>query len=185
MNFVYCFGFFLVNITLITVGILQCRLIVIIVKYGSKLCSIYRGNTLMRCWILNIFNTVTAENQRPVCFSIRIILIENLFIDPHRFIKFVVATKMVCSIVHIRTLIIIELGQRLLCATVFAGGYGFIIVNFKCATAHFTFKECHYLSPPKVILNLKLHSGQTTLESSSACHSKYESSSLQLGQTTS
>ena len=95
----------------------------------------------MRRRILDIFNTVTAENKRPIGFSIGVVLIEDLFINTHRLIKFVITTEVVSSVVHVCTLIIIEFRQRLLCAAVFTSRHTFVIINFKCATAHFTFEN--------------------------------------------
>ena len=143
LNLVDRFGFFLINRLLITVSILQGRLIVVIVKDRGKLGAVDRRHTLVCRRILDVFDAVAAEHQRPIRFGIGAVLVEQLLVNAHRLVKFAIAAEVVGAVVHVGKLIVVEFRQGLLCAAVFAFHNAYTRGDFQCAAAHFTFKECH------------------------------------------
>ena len=145
LDFVDGSCFFLVDCTLIPVSVLQGRLVVLIVEDWCELCSVYGGNTFMRSRILNVFDTVTAQHQRPVCFSIGRVLIQDLLIQPCRLVEFVVPAKMVRTIVQVCPPVVVKTRQCLLSSAGVANAYGISGVEFNRASAHFTFEDRHSL----------------------------------------
>ena len=147
LNFVDCIGFRLIYLTLIAVCILQGRFIVLIVKYRSILRTIDRGNTFMCGRVFHIFNAITAQEDRPIAFCIGVILIEYLLINRHSLVEIVVPTEVVSSVIKIGFSLIIELGNSLLCAAVFACRNRLRAVYFKRSAANFTLKYSHDVLP--------------------------------------
>ena len=68
LNFVDSIGFRFVYLSLIFVGIHDSGLIILIVKYGRKLCAVNSRKMLMGCRIFYVFNSITAKNNRPIYF---------------------------------------------------------------------------------------------------------------------
>ncbi len=69
------------------------------------------------------------------------ILVEDLLIDGHGLIEFVIPAEMIRPIVQIHPLVIIQSGQGLLCAAVFAFHNGLPGLDFQRSAAHFTFEN--------------------------------------------
>ena len=95
--------------------------------------------------ILYIFNTVATKNERPVGFRIGVVFSQNLFVDAHSLIIFIVATKMISAIIEISASIIVKLRQSLFSATAIAHSYGVTGGKFQRSAAHFAFEDCHRL----------------------------------------
>ena len=92
------------------VGMFKRSEVVHVFKEAVKACPVAGGQPFIAHRVFHIFNTVTAKNKRPICLSIGFILIENLLINAHSLIKLIVTTEMVCSVIEVRSFLIIELG---------------------------------------------------------------------------
>ena len=144
LNFIDLRRFLFIDRLLENIGTGQGRLIVIIVVNGGILRTVYGRNTLTRCGILHIFNAVAAEHQRPIGLGIGGILVQNLLIDPHRFIELVITAKMIGAIIQIGTVLIIQPRQGLLRTAIGAKNICFSFGGFQCTAAHFTSTNCHF-----------------------------------------
>ena len=138
-----CLGF--IYVFLIAVGILDSRAIVLVGVYRGVLRSIDRGDLLVAYRIFDVYYAVAAEHDRPVRLSVGIVLVKYLLVDGERLVVFIVSAQMVCSVVEISALIVGELGKGLRGSAEFAFCYRCVAVYFKRTTAHFTFKNSHYL----------------------------------------
>ena len=132
--------FFFVNAPLISIGILQSGFIVIIVKNRCVLCAVYRRHTLVGSRVFDVFDTIAAKHQRPVCFSIGAVLIEYLLVDAHCFIKIIVSAEMIRAVVQICLSIVVKARKRLLRTAGVAHSNSCSLLKFNLAAAHFAFK---------------------------------------------
>ena len=54
--------------------------------------------------------TVTAEDERPIRFCVGVVLIENILIDAHCLIKFIISSEMACTVIQAFNFIIVKIG---------------------------------------------------------------------------
>ena len=101
LDFIDGFGLGLIDIPLGGIGIVQGRLVVIIIKDRGKLRPVHRRHAFVGGRILHIFNTVTAEHKRPICFGVGLVLVQDLLIDAHGLIVFIVASEVVSTVIEI------------------------------------------------------------------------------------
>ena len=94
----------------------------------------------MRSGILHVFDTVSAENERPVRFCIGVVLVQDLLINRHCFVEIVIPAEMVGSVVKICFFVVVKTRQCLLCAAGIAYADRRSLLEFYCAAAHFTFE---------------------------------------------
>ena len=139
--------FFLIDCALIPIGMLQGRLVILIIEDRCELRPVYSGNAFMRSRILDIFNAVAAKHQRPVSLGVCRILVQNLLIQARSFVKFVVSAEMIGAVVQICPAAIIQPRQGLLCAAGIADAYGCPGFKFDRAPAHFTLEDGHNQTP--------------------------------------
>ena len=99
LDFVYCFCFCFINLSLNAVCILQRQLIILICQNRSKLRTVDSRYPFMSTGIFYILDSVPAEYKRPVCFGIFRILIENLIINIHCLVKFIILAEMIGSVI--------------------------------------------------------------------------------------
>lgn len=141
MNLVYRLSLILIKLFLIAVGIVQSGLVVIVIENRRKLSAVHGGNALAALRVFHIFDSVVAENERPIRLGVGVVLVEYLLIDSRRLVEIVVAAKMVRAVVKIRSSVVVQTGQGLLCAARVAHADGIPGVKFYCAAAHFTFED--------------------------------------------
>ena len=129
----------------------QRAFVVLIVKNRGKLRAVDGGHTPVCGRGFHIFNPVPAQNQRPICLGVRVVLIENLLIDPHCFVKFIVAPKMIGAVVHLRAPFVVQLWQRLRRPAVLTLRRTLSRSYIQCRPAHLTFEYCHRFYPNDVV----------------------------------
>ena len=141
LNLVYRLSLILIKLFLIAVGIVQSGLVVIVIENRRKLSAVHGGNALVALRVFHIIDSVVAENERPIRLGVGVVLVEYLLIDSRRLVEIVVAAKMVRAVVKIRSSVVVQTGQGLLCAARVAHADGIPGVKFYCAAAHFTFEK--------------------------------------------
>ena len=145
LNIVDRLCFFYVELALISVSVLNSGFVVIVVEDRGELSAVDRRHAFMRRGVLHVFNTVLTEYERPVRFRISRVLRQNLLVYRRSFIKFVIPTEMVGTVVKIRPSVIVQTRQSLFRSAVVAYTYGRSLLKFYCAAAHFTFEDRHIL----------------------------------------
>ena len=101
-------SFLLIDAALASIGILEGRFIVVVIKDGRELGTVDGRDTLVSCRIFDVLDTVTTEHNGPIGLSIGGIIVEDLFIDSHRFVEVVVSAEMVGAIIEIGASIVIQ-----------------------------------------------------------------------------
>mgnify|MGYP006918084263 CR=1 FL=1 len=94
----------------------------------------------MRSGILHVFDTVSAENERPVRFCIGVVLVQDLLINRHCFVEIVIPAEMVGPVVKVCFPIIVQPREGLFRTAGITNANGCALLEFYCAAAHFTFE---------------------------------------------
>ena len=140
LNIVDGGSFFLINNALQGIAIFQGGLVVFIVKNRGELRAVDSRNTPVCGRVFHIFDTVTAQHQRPIGFRIGRVFAQNPLVKALRLVEIIGAPEMVCSIKEVCLFIVVQSWQRLLCSATVAGANRIALLKFNCSSAHFTFK---------------------------------------------
>ena len=143
LNFIYCCRFGFIKLPLLTVGTFYRRFIILVIENRCELCPVHRRNSFVCCRILNVFYSVSAQDDRPVAFRILSILIENLFINAHCLVKIIIPAEMICPIKKICLFLIVKSGKGLLRPAILTCCNCQTGIYLKRSAAYFAFEHSH------------------------------------------
>ena len=157
LNFVDRAGFFLVELALREIGILDGGLVVVVIEYGGELRAVDRRDAFVRRRVLDVLDAVPAENERPVRLGVGAVLVQDLLIQAHRLVKLVIAAEVVGAVVEIGAAVIVQPRERLLRTAAVAHADGSPRLKLHRPAAHFAFEYCHDPISLLSICFLRLH----------------------------
>ena len=110
LNFVDSSRLLLVNGSLVSVGVLERRLVILVHENRRKLRTVDGRHTLVCGGVFDVLDTVAAEHERPIRLTVCLVLFEDLFVHRHSLVKFVRPTEMVGAVIHIGAPVVVKLG---------------------------------------------------------------------------
>ena len=99
--------------------------------------------------VIHIFDTVTAQDKPPIGLGLLREVCHDALIYARRLVELTGQPQSVGSAEQSQLLFIVNLGNSLLCAAIFALGNSFAFYDLQISSAHFTFDHSHILSPSK------------------------------------
>ena len=99
--------------------------------------------------VIHIFDTVTAQDKPPIGLGFLGEVRHDALIYARRLVELTGQPQSVGSAEQSQLLFIVNLGNSLLCAAIFALGNSFAFYDLQISSAHFTFDHSHILSPSK------------------------------------
>ena len=109
----------------------------------------------MACRILNIFDSVATQNERPVCFRVVRRKRDDLLVNSRRLIKVVPPAQQLRTLVEPGDTLTVQPRQRLPRPTVLANCDGLLRINLHRPAAHFASQNRHENTLSSLIVTLQ------------------------------
>ena len=136
----------LVDTLLQSVSIVQGGLVVLVRQDRGILRPVHRGHALVARRILHILDTVTAQHQRPIGLGVPAVLREDLLVDGHGLVVFVLPAEVVRPVVQVRSPVVVQFRQGLGRAAIRALRHARSLLKPQVAAAHLAFEGDHSIS---------------------------------------
>ena len=150
-----CFSLGNIDRFLLVISIPERGQIVRILQDRAESHTVDRWHTLMACWILNIFDSVATQNERPVCFRVVRRKRDDLLVNSRRLIKVVPPAQQLRTLVEPGDTLTVQPRQRLPRPTVLANCDGLLRINLHRPAAHFASQNRHENTLSSLIVTLQ------------------------------